>query len=365
MLKNILTMMNEIKMKYNIDIIKEIINRNPETPIIYFWGHTTNEKEITAVCLSQWYDCYFEVDGQSYHTTEQFMMASKARLFGDDEVFNEIMMAHHPHDYRKLGRKVSGFDPELWDAKKRDIVVEGNKAKFSQNPDLLEFLLSTGDAILVEASPYDKIWGIGLDQDTAMKVPVNQWQGENLLGCALMEVRDWLRSTDDTSNLETSSEESDDIIEALKLWKMGAGDSGKRFNGEDPIPPKTKVATKDSWDNQPMPDKHVVIPMDVIIPSAAMSIVKRGHIPQAMEDHWFMYCNETTIRYYRSWTGICIYIAKYEEDGDVCHITELTVNRDPEQYGGTDDDHDKALFMALLTDEYGGDASKYWEKALD
>lgn len=78
---------------------------------------------------------------------------------------------------------------------KYDIVVVGNKAKFGQNPELKEFLLSTSDAILVEASPYDKIWGIGLDRETAMKGTVDQWKGENLLGCALMEVRDWLRST--------------------------------------------------------------------------------------------------------------------------------------------------------------------------
>lgn len=180
-------------MKYNIETIKEIVRRNPETPIIYFWGHTPNKNEMTAACLSQWYDCYFEVDGVCYHTTEQFMMAGKALLFGDEEVYREIMTAHHPQDHKKLGRKVHGFDMELWGAKKLDIVVEGNKAKFSQNPELRAFLLSTGDAILVEASPYDKIWGIGLDRETAMKGTVSQWQGENLLGCALMEVRDWLR----------------------------------------------------------------------------------------------------------------------------------------------------------------------------
>lgn len=127
--------------------------------------------------------------------------------------------------------------------------------------------------------------------------------------------------------------------------------------------PKTKVATKDSWNNMPMPDQHVVIPMNVTIPSAAMKIVRCGHIPAAMEDHWFMYCDETTIRYYRSWSGICIYVAKYEDNGEVCRITELMVNRDPNQYGGTNDDHDKALFMTLLTSEYGGDASQYWNQA--
>lgn len=151
--------------------------------------------------------------------------------------------------------------------------------------------------------------------------------------------------------------------QALLMWKMGAGNSAKRFNMENPIPQKTKVATKDSWNIEPMPEKHTTIPMDESIPSAAMHIVKYGHIPDAMEDHWFMYCDETTIRYYRSWTGFCIYVAKYEDDGKTCRITDLTVNREPEQYSCTDDKHDVALFMALLTEEYGGDASEYWQKA--
>ena len=151
--------------------------------------------------------------------------------------------------------------------------------------------------------------------------------------------------------------------QALLMWKMGAGNSAKRFNGENPIPQKTKVATKDSWNVEPMPDKHTTIPMEVSIPSAAMRIVKYGHIPDAMEDHWFMYCDETTIRYYRRWTGFCIYVAKYEDDGETCRITELTVNREPEQYTCTDNERDIALFMALLTEEYGGDASEYWKKA--
>ena len=122
------------------------------------------------------------------------MMAGKARLFGDEEVFQEIMAAEKPNKYKKLGRKIQGFEQPLWDAHKYEIVVEGNKAKFSQNPDLKEFLLSTGDAIIVEASPYDKIWGIGMDKEQALKGTVTQWQGENLLGCALMDVRDWLRN---------------------------------------------------------------------------------------------------------------------------------------------------------------------------
>lgn len=153
--------------------------------------------------------------------------------------------------------------------------------------------------------------------------------------------------------------QTEDDVEALLMWKMCAGNSAKRFNGEYPIPTKTKVATKDSWKTEPMPAERVLIPMNVKISRAAMQIVKCGHIPDAMEDHWFMYCDGSTIRYYRSWTGICIFIAKYVEEEEQCTITELQVNRDSEQYGCKDNDHDIALFMALLTEEYGGDAGEY------
>ncbi|MBR6979514.1 MAG: TIGR02452 family protein [Prevotella sp.] len=151
---------------------------------------------------------------------------------------------------------------------------------------------------------------------------------------------------------------------AFLMWKMGAGNSAKRFNGENPIPKKTKVATKDSWKTLPMPDSHVVLPMSYTISTAEMQIVKYGHIPEAMEDHWFMYCDETTIRYYRSWSGICIFEARYEEHGGKCHITQLKVNREPEQYGSNNSTRDTFLFLALLTEEYGGDASEFWNRAL-
>lgn len=180
-------------MKYTINKIKEIVRSNNNVPIIYFWGHTPNPKKVTAACLSQWYDCWFEMNGVQYHTAEQYMMASKARLFGDEEVFKEIMDASSPFDYKKLGRKIRGFVAETWDDKKYDIVVTGNKSKFSQNPNLKKYLLSTGDSILAEASPYDTIWGIGFDRKRAEKGDVEQWRGENLLGCALMDVRDWLK----------------------------------------------------------------------------------------------------------------------------------------------------------------------------
>ncbi len=153
-------------------------------------------------------------------------------------------------------------------------------------------------------------------------------------------------------------------IQAIKMWTMGAGNSAKRFNGENPIPPKNKVATKNSWKNLPMPNRNAVIPLDMTLPSEVMRIIKYGHIPEAMEDHWFMYCDDDTIRYCRSWTGICIFEAKYEEYGDGYRITNLRVNRDPEQCKSSDIKKDVCLFLALLTEEYGGDASAYWEQAL-
>ena len=169
-----------------------------------------------------------------------------------------------------------------------------------------------------------------------------------------------------TSNGSTSASAiaSDAGKKALLMWKMGAGNSAKRFNGENPIPPKNKVATKNSWKNLPMPNRNAVIPLDMALPSEVMRIIKYGHIPEAMEDHWFMYCDDDTIRYCRSWTGICIFEAKYEEYGDGYRITNLRVNRDPEQCKSSDIKKDVCLFLALLTEEYGGDASAYWEQAL-
>lgn len=180
-------------MKYDLQSIHQMVSADPTMKFLYFWGHTPSAKGITQTCLSQWFDVAFEVDGVKYHTAEQYMMAQKALLFNDREIYDQIMLADNPRDYKALGRKIRNFDGKAWDSRKYDIVVEGNKAKFSQSTDLKEFLLSTGEAILVEASPYDKIWGIGLNAAQAAKGTVQQWKGLNLLGCALMEVRDWLR----------------------------------------------------------------------------------------------------------------------------------------------------------------------------
>ena len=126
---------------------------------IFFWGHQPRrDGKIGRSCLSQWWPSLFEVDGVSYPTAEHYMMAGKASLFGDEETLQKILMIPDPRIAKRLGRSVQGFDEELWCEHRLDIVMRGNEAKFSQNPELLTFLLSTGSSILVEASPFDLIW---------------------------------------------------------------------------------------------------------------------------------------------------------------------------------------------------------------
>lgn len=180
-------------MRYSRESIIERYDAGEQLHIIAFWGHTPNPKKMTKACFSQWYDCQLEVDGVVYHTTEQYMMAQKAALMGDGVTQAKIMASANPRDYKALGREVRNFDEELWDLNKRDVVLRGNLAKFSQNPELFEFLDGTGDSVLVEGSPYDGIWGVRLAIDDPRIQNPNEWQGENLLGFVLMETRDVLR----------------------------------------------------------------------------------------------------------------------------------------------------------------------------
>lgn len=179
-------------MNYTLQNIKEKFQKKQRIKFLFFWGHTV-KNEITKSCLSQWFTGKFEENGVVYKTAEHYMMAGKARLFNDHENLEKILHASTPNQVKSLGRKVKNFDPKLWDEHKYEIVRQGNLLKFSQNKTYNDFLLSTGDKILVEASPYDTIWGIGmLETDSRAENPL-LWNGENLLGFALMEVRDELR----------------------------------------------------------------------------------------------------------------------------------------------------------------------------
>ncbi len=179
-------------MKYTVQHIIERFNNQEKPDFLFFWGHTVKE-EITKACFSQWFPAEFQEDGIIYRTAEHYMMAGKARLFKDDETLEQIIQSETPDQVKKLGRKVRNFDPQLWDEHKYEIVKQGNLLKFSQHEALKEFLLSTEDQVLVEASPYDTIWGIGMLETHPKASNPSEWNGENLLGFALMEVRDELR----------------------------------------------------------------------------------------------------------------------------------------------------------------------------
>lgn len=181
-------------MKYTREIIEDRFRQGERLKYIFFWGHgKTSDGSVTKTCLSQWWDCRFTVDGVEYRTAEQYMMAQKAVLFGDEKIRAEIMSADHPKQFKALGRVISGFNQEVWDKNCCDIVIRGNVAKFSQNEELRTFLLNTGMRVLVEASPYDQIWGIGMGADDSRCENPTLWNGSNFLGFCLMEARDIIR----------------------------------------------------------------------------------------------------------------------------------------------------------------------------
>ena len=181
------------------ELLCDHVNRGNQVKYIYFWGHQKNGTHITKSCFSQWYDAPFEIAGVTYNTAEHYMMAHKARIFSDFGMEEKIIAANSPAEAKKLGRQVNGFDEQVWIKHRSSIVVEANIAKFSQHPQLKEFLLNTKNRILVEASPVDRIWGIGLAADDPAAEDPNLWKGLNLLGFALMEVRAHLSKCDQGS----------------------------------------------------------------------------------------------------------------------------------------------------------------------
>ncbi|MEM9720368.1 MAG: NADAR family protein, partial [Bacteroidota bacterium] len=161
-----------------------------------FWGHKPSwDGSLTKTCFSQWWaGNAFKEGAIIYPTAEHYMMAGKAKLFDDQEMFSKIIQSHSPGEAKKLGRQVRNFDPSTWESKRCEIVVRGNYLKFSQHKPLQEFLLNTNNRIIVEASPVDKIWGIGMDPNHPHVENPRNWLGENLLGFCLMETRELLKT---------------------------------------------------------------------------------------------------------------------------------------------------------------------------
>lgn len=183
-------------MTYNNLWLIERYKKGEKLKFIFFWGHGADDSGmITKSCFSQWWRSPFVVNGLTYNTAEHWMMAEKARLFQDEDTRSRVLAANSPGQVKAFGRSIKAFDANMWDQHKFDIVVQGNIHKFSQHAPLKAFLLDTKERILVEASPVDTIWGIGLAADNAHIENPMKWKGENLLGYALMEVRDTLRKT--------------------------------------------------------------------------------------------------------------------------------------------------------------------------
>lgn len=151
--------------------------------------------------LSQWWASKFTVDGVEYNCAEQYMMAMKAKLFGDHATLEKIMNARgpwntqgefnaYPRDQKEFGRRVENFEFAKWDAVNMDIVFRANAARYQNDEQFWEMLRHTGDRLIVEASPYDTVWGIGLDVDHPDAFNKVAWRGENRLGRVLTSVRD-------------------------------------------------------------------------------------------------------------------------------------------------------------------------------
>jgi ribA/ribD-fused uncharacterized protein len=178
-----------------VDQLLSVIRDGAQPEYLLFWGHQPlPEGGVGKGCLSQWWPAAFTVDGVSYPSAEHYMMAAKARLSGDAEACEKILAAPHPGTAKELGRQVRGFDEQRWAEHRFNAVVTGNMAKFSQHGQLRDFLAGTGSRVLVEASPRDRVWGIGLAADDERAGSPERWQGLNLLGFALMQVRHQLRA---------------------------------------------------------------------------------------------------------------------------------------------------------------------------
>ncbi len=255
-------------MIYNIKDLKDAYNAGKKLKYLFFWGHTPSaDGRITEACLSQWWSCYFQIDGEEYSCAEQFMMAEKARMFHDEEMLAKIMEASHPKEMKSYGRAVRNFDKDRWDSQCYDIVKRGNLAKFSQNPKLLEFLQHTGCRILVEASPRDRIWGIGMGKSNPDALCPLKWRGTNLLGFALTEVRDLLLSSDQAASC------SDKVFSRHPVQSSAASSSNhsvqsaiKAPSSSSPLKDRDGLTEKEFLASyQPGDYKHPSVATDMVI----------------------------------------------------------------------------------------------------
>jgi len=202
-------------MRYHLTWLFDKFEKGEPLDYIFFSDPTWKTyKQHDTFMLSQWYNSPFSVNEIVFKTAAHWMMARKAILFGDRDTFKKIVNSDRLEDVKLLSRNIKGFDEAKWSERKFEIVREGNFHKFNQNKKLRTYLLNTKDAVLAEANPVDRIWGIGLSSDSKVIRNPYAWNGMNLLGFALMEVREYLRHFSDLDLVREDRKRATDSVHA-------------------------------------------------------------------------------------------------------------------------------------------------------
>lgn len=187
--------MEDVVCLFDFYDVRSFVDSKAQEAFYNVWGEQVRFHKLTpfyhtAHPFSQWHKVSFSDGKYRFSSAEQYMMFQKAILFGDNQTAMQILKTSNPRKQKQLGREIQGFNQSTWDKEKKSIVYKGNYLKFTQNAELLEALLATQGTLLVEASPTDKIWGVGMGLDTPELYIPSKWKGENLLGFILTQLRE-------------------------------------------------------------------------------------------------------------------------------------------------------------------------------
>ncbi|MEJ1242011.1 NADAR family protein [Chryseolinea sp. T2] len=179
-------------MKYDLAWLKRKYDGGDRPEFVFFGDESASNETPGVATLTQWFPSPFRVDSDQYHNAAHWMMVQKARLFNDPQAASELLSLSDNKEIGERGKQISGFDQKHWDDHRYNIVLQGNLHKFSQHQTLHAYISGTYPMVLTEANPKDSIWGIGMPAGAPGITDPYQWKGLNLLGFALMEVRDIL-----------------------------------------------------------------------------------------------------------------------------------------------------------------------------
>ncbi|MBB1509960.1 NADAR family protein [Tessaracoccus sp. MC1756] len=175
---------------YSVSELRTAFAAGAGLDLLLFHGHVPEHPgQVDNGCLSEHYPAPFESDGELFRTVEHYIAWRKATLFGDKHSAQRVLRAEAPTTARAIGRTVRPFNDEVWKSHRFDVAVAANVAKFAADPQLADHLRSTGRSVLVNASPIDRVWGIGLSADDPAAQDPTRWPGLNIQGFALMEAR--------------------------------------------------------------------------------------------------------------------------------------------------------------------------------